>query len=44
MGNARFLCIEKVLIEVIEPYSFHKSGLEFYDELLFHNLIISYAI
>ena len=40
MGNARFPCIEKVL----EPYSFHKSGLEFYDELLFHNLIISYAI
>ena len=37
-ANAPFPCVEKVL----EPNSFPKSVLEFYNELLFHNL--SYVI
>ena len=37
-ANARFPCVEKVLV----PNSFPKSGLDLYNELLFHNL--SYVI
>ena len=37
-ANAPFPCVEKVLV----PNSFPKSGLDLYNELLFHNL--SYVI
>ena len=41
-ANARFPCVEKVLELNSFPKKIRGGGLEFYDELLFHNL--SYVI